>query len=85
MVDEARNTGAILGSNVLETFPYPTVPFEALQDRLWHPVYFQTEGECIQISIYMNETQISTPAIALSDFEIQGLMLFTTPTTSRLQ
>ena len=85
MIDEGINTGAILGTNVLETFPYPTVLFEAVQDRLWHPVYFQTEGQCIQILIHMSAAQLANPAIALADFELEGLMLHVMATSSRLQ
>lgn len=87
MLDEATGTGAIQGDGVLETYPYnPSLyPLEQYQDRLWHAIYFQTEGECIQLSIYMNPSQMTVPAIAFSDFELEGMVLHTKPTTSRLQ
>jgi hypothetical protein len=78
-------TNMLMGNNVLETYPYPTVPLESQQTRLWHPVYFQTEGECIQIQISMSDEQITNPVIAYDDFELQGMILHTMPTTSRLQ
>lgn len=85
MIQEAQLTNTILGTNILETFPYPTVPFEAVQTRLWHPVYFQASGECVQIIISMNPDQITSPAIAWEEFVLEGMVLYTQPTTSRLQ
>jgi hypothetical protein len=87
MINEGTGTGSIQGTSVLETFPYlPTYyPLEQYQDRLWHPVYFQSDGECIQLFMYMTQAQITNPAIAFSDFEIEGMVLHTQTTTARLQ
>jgi hypothetical protein len=76
---------SILGDGVLETSPYTFVAIEALQDRLWHQIYFQSDGECIQLFISMSDTQIRTPLIAWSNFQLEGMVLHTTPTTDRLQ
>lgn len=78
-------TDMIMGTGILETFPYPTIPLELQQNRLWHPVYFQTDGECIQLQIYLNDIQMRTPAIAWSDFQLEGMVLHTQPTSTRLQ
>lgn len=80
----STGTGAIVGNNILETFPYTTVPLEAIQERVWHPVYFQGDGECIQIYISMSDTQIRTPNIAFEDFELHGMVLYTMPTADRM-
>jgi hypothetical protein len=91
MVDEGFATNTIMGTGVLETSPYMTIdgavlyPLEQLQTRLWHPVYLQVDGECIQIAIYMNPGQITNINIALSDFQIDGMILYTAPTSARLQ
>jgi len=79
-------TGALMGTNILETRPYSATfaPLEQMQERLWHPVYFQTEGTCIQIYIHFNDRQMSDSAIAWDFFEIQGLVLYVMPTSSRL-
>lgn len=86
MITEGISTNAIMGNGVLETSPYdPTIyPLETLQDRLWHPIYFQTLGTCVQIRIYMVPSQMMSTAIAWSDFVIQGLVLYT-QTSGRLQ
>jgi hypothetical protein len=87
MIEQGTQTGAIMGNNVLETSPYdPTLyPFEQVQDRLWHPIYFQTDGECIQIFIYLTPAQLANPAIAWSDFQLEGMVLHTMSTSERLQ
>lgn len=87
MVNDGSATNTIMGTGVLETFPYDPVyyPLEQHQDRLWHPIYFQTEGECIQLNMYFTDAQIRDTAIAFSDFEIEGMILHTRPTSARLQ
>lgn len=87
MIGAGSGTGSIMGTGVLETFPYdPTLyPLEQEQDRLWHPVYFQTDGTCIQLNMYMTLFQIIDPAIAWSDFQLDGMVLYTMPTTYRMQ
>ena len=87
MLYEVGQTGTLQGTGQLETSPYdPTYyPLEQVQDRLWHPIYFQTDGECIQIFIYMTQDQMVVPDISFSDFELEGMVLHTQPTTSRLE
>ncbi len=86
LIDEGgpSGTNSMLGNNILETSPYALAPLEQMQERLWHPVYFQSDGTCIQIYIYLNDAQISSSAIAWSFFEIQGMILYVQPTTTRL-
>ncbi len=87
MLDEGGplGTNSIVGNNILETFPYPTIPLEQAQQRLWHPIYFQADGECIQLSVYFSDTQIMDPAIAWADFQLEGLILHTMKASYRLQ
>jgi hypothetical protein len=84
---EAQDTNTIMGTGVLETGPYPNnfYPLEAFQNRLWHPIYLQVDGECIQINITMSPIQICTQSSAFADFQIEGMILHTTPTSARLQ
>ena len=85
MQAEAAATGMNLGTSVLETRPYATIPFENLQDRLWHRVYFQTDGQFIQLHIYWDDTQMTTETIALDDFTLEGLILNTKRSSSDLE
>ena len=85
MVQTGTQTGSILGTSILETSPYALVPYEKVQKLLWHQIYFQTQGENIQIQFYMTSAQLTNPSIALSNFEVQGIVLHTQPTSQRLQ
>jgi hypothetical protein len=80
-------TEANMGNGVLETRPYDPLiyPFESQQERLWHPIYFQTDGQTIQIFIHFTDAQITNPAIVSSDFVLEGLVLHTQRTSERLQ
>jgi len=87
LVKDGTATGTILGNNILETKAYDAAyyPLEQWQDRVWHPIYFQADGECVQISITFSDLQISNPAIAFSEFELDGIILYTQKSSSRLQ
>ena len=74
-----------MGNNVLDTSPYPLVPLEQFQERLWHPIYFQTDGECIQLFMYLTDGQLRDPGVAFEDFQLEGMILYTLPTAQRLQ
>lgn len=78
-------TNALIGNNILETSPYSLLPLEKFQDLLWHPVYFQSDGTMIQIRMYFTPDQMINSLISQDFFELQGLVLYTQPTTSRLQ
>jgi hypothetical protein len=84
LVDEAIATGSYLGTNILETSWYPLVPLEEFQDRTWHPVYFQGEGQFVQLRLYLSDFQMTNPLITESAFELEGLILYCMPTTQRL-
>jgi len=84
MIGGGVQSGAIMGNSILETYPYPNVPLEAYQDLLWHPVYFQTQGQFIQFSLYLSADQMINPTIAFADFELQGMIFYTQPTNARL-
>jgi len=84
MIDEAVDSSSLLGTNILETSPYPLVPLEQVQDQLWHAVYFQTDGDSIQIHITLNENQMLDPIIAESGFELNAMILYTRKTSTRL-
>jgi hypothetical protein len=76
-------TGCAISSKILVS--QYLIPLELEQDRLWHPVYTMAEGECIQLNIYMTESQLRTPSIAWSDFELNAMTFYSQKTSSRLQ
>jgi hypothetical protein len=80
-------TGANMSTGVLETRPYDPryYPFESQQSRLWHPVYFNTDGQTVQIGISLSDAQLRNESIATSNFVLEGLVLHVQPTSYRLQ
>ena len=84
MLSDSRATKMRLGTGILETHSLANVPLEALQDQLWHAVFFQTDGDSIQIRITMDITQMMAPEIALADFELNAMILYTRKTSTRL-
>lgn len=84
MIAQGQATQSIMGTGVLETSPYALVPLEQVQTRLWHSVYFQADGESIQINVSMSAPQMLDKDISLEDFELHGIILYCQP-ISRLQ
>jgi len=78
-------TGSLLGTGILETTPYELNALESSQKRLWHPIYTNLNGECIQLRLYMNEDQLLNSDIAWSEFELHAMTFYSNPTGSRLQ
>lgn len=85
MIDASGSTGMALGSNILETSAYPLINFESYQERLWHPVYFQTQGNCIQIRMYYSDADMLAPEIWSQPFTLEGLVLYTKSMSGRLE
>jgi hypothetical protein len=87
MVNDGLVNGSLMGNNVLETSPYDPAlyPLEQYQERLWHPLYFQTTGECVQIQIALKFDQVTSTEIAWEDFQLHALVLHTEKTSMRLQ
>lgn len=80
--DDGVMSGSVLGSNVLETTAYSDKPLEATQDRFWHRVYFQTEGENAQMRIYLSDDQMTNSDIAWSDFKLNAMLIYAMKTGS---
>lgn len=81
----ATGTGSLLGTGILETFPYPTVPFESDASQLWHPYYLQADGEFIQLNMQMNNQQMLDPLIRQAGFQLHAMTIYAVPSSSRLQ
>lgn len=94
MLSDSLTNGSLLGNNALETYPYALAPFEQFQSRLWHPLYFYAEGECVQFNISMSPRQMFNYSIeenqepvytALQDFQLNAMVIYAQPTSSRMQ
>lgn len=81
--DPVVGTGSIVGTGVLETFPYTT--FEETSSQVWHPYYIQADGEFIQLDINMNDEQMRDVNIREQEFELHAMLFWAKPTASRPQ
>lgn len=75
-LNDVNNT--LLGSNVLLTRPEDSALGQPSQQRIWHRYFMQTEGQTIQIKIFLNDEQMRDKQISQSDFQIDGIILYIT-------
>jgi hypothetical protein len=80
-----NGTNMLLGNNVLETSPYLTEPAENWVDRLWHPVYFNAEGNLIQFQLTLSDVQLRDVNVRGADFQLHAMCIIATPSRNRLQ
>lgn len=82
------------GSKYLETSAYDLVNFEKFQSRLWHPLYFHAQGQCVQFSLNMTalfmykytfNSNGSLEYVALQDFQLHAMAIFAQKTSIRMQ
>ena len=83
MMAEGDITGTLIGSSTLELDAYALAPFEEMQERVWHSMYTQAEGECIQLRIYYSPDQMVNRAGL--PFTLHALIFLCQPTTMQLQ
>lgn len=85
LLTDGTATQALIGDGVLEVKPYTMNALESSQTRIWHPIYPLVNGECIQLRLYMNDTQLTDTDVAWSAFELHAMTFYANPTGSRLQ
>ena len=85
LLEDSQGNGVLLGTGTLDTFAYPDIPFEQNTTRLWHPVYFQADGEVIQLQLIMNDTQMKNVNVRQSGFALHAMCIYAQPTSYRFQ
>lgn len=94
LLQDGLANGTILGNGTLETFPFPSIPFEANTTRVIHPVYFWANGEFIQLQLTMNDQQMTTviqtginsfTGPTFVDFQLHFMLFHARPTSDRFQ
>jgi len=91
LLQDAEGNGTLLGTGTLDTFPYTflnaeaPIPFEETASRVWHPVYFQADGEVIQLQLILNDDQMRDPAIREAGFALHAMCIYAQPTSYRFQ
>lgn len=79
LFQDGQVSGASQGTAILETSPYALVPFEQTQDRFWHTIYMQAQGENVQVALFMSEDITLDKDAAFSDFQLNAIMFYVTP------
>lgn len=72
-------SGTLLGSNTLYTRPEDNSTYQPNQVRIWHRYFLQTQGQTIQIKIFMDDAQMKDEDISESDFNLDGLIIYVEP------
>jgi hypothetical protein len=85
LLEDSQVSGVLLGTGTLDTFAYPDIAFESDATRLWHPVYFQANGEVIQFQLILNDAQMKSVPIMQSGFALHAMCIYATPTSYRFQ
>ena len=85
LLQDSAGNGVLLGTGTLDTYPYPDIPHEADSVRLWHPVYFQADGEVVQFQLIMNDEQMRNVDIMESGFALHAMCIYAQPTSYRFQ
>jgi hypothetical protein len=92
ILQDSAGNGVLLGTGTLDTFPYTAangalapIPLEETAVRLWHPVYFQADGEVIQLQLILNDAQMRSVAVWESDFALHAICIYAQPTSYRFQ
>jgi hypothetical protein len=76
-VGQAIATGTLVGTSILETTPYALYPIESTQDRFWHSIYFNAQGENIQMFIYYDPVaHLPYPSVTNADFQINAFIFY---------
>ena len=92
LLEDSAGNGVLLGTGTLDMFAYTVfngtpapIPFEATAVRLWHPVYFQADGEVVQLQLIFNDSQMTNTAIRESGFALHAMCIYATATSYRFQ
>jgi len=81
MVTDATGTGTIVGTSILETTPYTDVQLEQTSSQLWHPLYFQGDGQFVQLNLQLNDAQMKSVAVMQSDFQLHSMLFWAQQTS----
>ncbi len=76
MLKESQLSGALLGTNIVETRPYTLFPLESSQARFWHYIRIFSSGENVQLRLYLSDAQMRNASIAWSEFQLNAMIFY---------
>lgn len=74
---QSLGTNSIVGTSILETTPYPDNALEETSEQLWHPLYFQADGQFIQLNMELNDDQMKNIFVMGADFQLHAMLFWT--------
>lgn len=80
IAEQAFISDSLLGTNILETSPYILKPYEASQAQFWHRIYFQQDGENIQLHLYNSVSQMMDGTARNNGFVLNAMIFYAQPT-----
>lgn len=90
--EDSEEARIALGTGTLDTFAYTAangvpapIPFEETAVRLWHPVYFDADGEVVQLQLVMNDAQMRNTEIRKCGFALHAMCIYAQATSYRFQ
>lgn len=69
----------LLGTNVLYTKPEENSTYQVNQKRIWHRYFLMTQGQTIQIKMFMSDEQMRDDNISSSDFQLNAIIIYAEP------
>lgn len=81
-VNDPITQAGLLGTNVILTRPenLQLIPYEGNQAKIWHRFFSQSIAENFQLTLTMNEDQMSQYDVATEDFVMHAMTLYLSPT-----
>jgi len=76
MTEAAVSSDTILGDNIIEMYPLPTLPFEVNRSRLYREIYIHGYGECIQMVLSLRDEYIYTKEVVFAPFSINSMTFY---------
>ena len=73
--DDGIATGAILGNGILSLEPYAMNTCELNQDKFWHSVFLQAQGDTVQLRLYWSYEQMKNVDLTTSGFTLHAILI----------
>ncbi len=83
IITDGLATNTQLGSSIIQTNAYATVPLEATQTRFWRDIFPYAEGETVQMRLFFNDALITNVNVAFSDFQLNAMIFSVQKTNLR--
>lgn len=78
-IQSVAAAGVLLGSDVVATYPEDGLGEAGSGERLWHRYFLSSQGQTLQIQIFLSDAQLRDFDIATSKFQLNATLLYAEP------